>query len=487
METKNYISQFCQNQLDLDKWIYDSLRNHDQNKSLFEDDLEHYENDGIMSFLPGNNDRILSLECFQLNEEIKCLNGFNLFDQIKSDSGFSDLYKSTYLENSLFDCQDFDYNADWNHYKILNKFEDNSENKFFELKQKDIAHFSHNQLKNSGCNIVDTTIQYLNKVDNLSKNLSQSQIESDEELAWDQVQSIKKEKKEISLKIKHQGYESSTSSNSNFEKMNNLADEWQDIEAQNKEHIEYLVSQQHWKAFEDKFINCDKQENNSVSWIKKGRPKKERDISKKVIKEVFKDHLKTLCIKLKKEHRSDSKNAIVFRSIKCLPDDILKSVCSAAEYKHKDTKIVFASYFKAYIAFISCFGSFNDDILQGFIDFILLKFPETRVYEIIDNLEAYCSISNVILSNQNFSKHVFEKIREQLKIRTRASKAIFNQLYKLNSCYKFIWNLIIQKIEKDEVIFDDSCSESINSSEKSTMDIMKSIKDILELLQNLSY
>ena len=153
METKNYISLFCQNQLDLDKWIYDSLRNHDQNKSLFEDDLEHYENDGIMSFLPGINDRIFSLECFQLNEEIKCLNGFNLFDLIKYDSGLSDLFKSTYLENSQFDCQDFDYNADWNHDKILNKFEDNSENKILELKQKDIPHFSQNQLKNYGCNI----------------------------------------------------------------------------------------------------------------------------------------------------------------------------------------------------------------------------------------------------------------------------------------------------------------------------------------------
>ena len=105
--------------------------------------------------------------------------------------------------------------------------------------------------------VVDTTIQYLNKLNNPIRNLSQSQIESEEELVWDQVQSTKKEIKEISLKKEHQDSESSTSSYSNFEKMNNLADEWQDIEAQNKEHIEYLVSQQHWKAFEDNFFKIN--------------------------------------------------------------------------------------------------------------------------------------------------------------------------------------------------------------------------------------
>ena len=63
---------------------------------------------------------------------------------------------------------------------------------------------------------------------------------------------------------------------------------------------------------------------------------------------------------------------------------------------------------------------------------------------------------------------------------------MFTQLYELNSCYKFIWNLIIQKIAKDEVTFNDSHSESIYSSEKSTMDIKKSIIDILELLQKSS-
>ena len=138
--------------------------------------------------------------------------------------------------------------------------------------------------------------------------------------------------------------------------------------------------------------------------------------------------MKKLIIKLKKEHRSDSKNAIVFRSVKCLPNDILKSVCTAAEYKHRDTKIVFSSYFKAYIAFISCFGSFNDDILLGFIDFILLKFSDKKVNEIIDYLKAYCSISS----------EVFISVKDQLKIRTEASKVMFTQLYELNSCYKFI-------------------------------------------------
>jgi hypothetical protein len=152
------------------------------------------------------------------------------------------------------ECQDFDLGA-------AQKTDNNSE-----LNKNNTSHFSHNQFENSGSNIVvNTPNQYLNGVRNPSSNLYQSQVEGDHGLVGDQVLGAREERKEVSHETEHQDSESSISSNSNSEEITNSVDEGQDTAAQSEEHKEYLTSQLHGSAFDNKFMNCDKQENTSVS------------------------------------------------------------------------------------------------------------------------------------------------------------------------------------------------------------------------------
>lgn len=75
----------------------------------------------------------------------------------------------------------------------------------------------------------------------------------------------REERKEVSLETEHQDSESSISSNSNSEEITNSVDEGQDTAAHSEEHKEYLTSQPHGSAFDNKFMNCDKQESTPVS------------------------------------------------------------------------------------------------------------------------------------------------------------------------------------------------------------------------------
>lgn len=209
------------------------------------------------------------------------------------------------------------------------------------------------------------------------------------------------------------------------------------------------------------FLNETNQSSNTKS--NRGRPKKSVDTNKSAILALFNKYFMKLVKKMETDHRIDSRTSIVARAMKGFTDEILKYACSIPQYKNKDIKIVLSAYLQAYKIFIDTFGAFNEDLVTGFLHFIALKFPETRVTEILDDLEA----------NDSISSELSKSIRDQLKIRTKASKEEFSRLTVMNSCYEFISILFIRKAAESETNRNAGDSEV----QKQIFDILTSIQE----------
>ena len=128
----------------------------------------------------------------------------------------------------------------------------------------------------------------------------------------------------------------------------------------------------------------------------------------------------------------------------------MKKTTSRVNFKSKSIYNYIYAQALAYKIFTDLNGVFNENILEGFLEFIVLNAPKARINLIISIFEsAYCSIS----------KGFLESLRDQLKIRVRATKSDFYTLYKMNSWYRFIYKIIISKVansndEKDREIYE---------------------------------
>ena len=353
--------------------------------------------------------------------------------------------------------------------QIKDKFEEFNEEEDLSLKQDSCKSISYSDLKNYDWGKSNPTNQLSMWISNLSKDDYQSYSSSEDKVSVSKEDSDRSNLLPVQLELN----QASQSQNLNSEELSNTSEDSQEISTDEEEHKLYLVSEQNGHTLRNIIVNAlSKGEAISCSEKKKGRPKKSKDTSKEAIQKIFDKNFKKVQDKLKKDHRIDSRTSIVARAVKGLPDDILKYVGSVPEYKNKDIKVVLAAYLQAYKVFISHFGDFNNDIYQGFYDFITLKFPETRVNEIIDNLVANCSISS----------EVFIRVKDQLKIRTKASKALFSKLYKMNSCYKFISQIIIEKVTNIEETRTNSKSKK--NQAKSESNINRTIKEILDSIRD---
>lgn len=353
--------------------------------------------------------------------------------------------------------------------RIKDKFEESNEEEDLSLKQDSCKSISYSDLKNYGWGKSNPTNQLSMWISNLSKDDYQSYSLSEDKISVSKEDSDESNLVPVQLELS----QASQSQNFNFEELSNTSEDRQGISTDEEEHKSYRVSTQIGHTLRNIIVNAlSKEESISCSEKKKGRPKKSKDTSKEAIQKIFEKNHKKVWDKLKKDHRIDSRTSIVARAVKGLPDDILKYVGSVPEYKNKDIKVVLAAYLQAYKVFISHFGDFNNDIYQGFYDFITLKFPETRVNEIIDNL----------MANRSISSEVFIRVKDQLKIRTKASKALFSKLYKMNSCYKFISQIIIEKVTNTEETRTNSKSKK--NQAKSESNINRTIKEILDSIRD---
>lgn len=134
--------------------------------------------------------------------------------------------------------------------------------------------------------------------------------------------------------------------------------------------------------------------------------------------------------RLKRSQRSDASFASISRYIKKIPDIFLKYIGSKCQYKSRDIRVVVRSYLKSFLdGFIKIFKCPQHiDLIEYFIDYIILCYPETKVYTILKILHEENTINEAKYN---------DKV-EQLGLRVKASKISFQELHKRNVCFQAI-------------------------------------------------
>lgn len=164
--------------------------------------------------------------------------------------------------------------------------------------------------------------------------------------------------------------------------------------------------------------------------IKRGRPEQIKNCSMKVLNSLILAWERELQNRLKRDQRSDASFASISRYIKKIPDIFLKYIGSKCQYKSREIRVVVKSYLRSFLdGFIKIFKCpSNVPQIEYFIDYIILCFPEAKVYTILETL---CE-ENTITQAQ------FEDKADQLKIRVKASKICFQELHRRNVCFQAI-------------------------------------------------
>lgn len=163
---------------------------------------------------------------------------------------------------------------------------------------------------------------------------------------------------------------------------------------------------------------------------KRGRPEYKRDCSADILKGLLRDWETELAGRLRRDQRSDAMFASVGRFVKKIPDILLKYIGSRCQFKSKKITTVLKSYLKPFTkGFLVMFPvPEHEDLVNLFLDFTLLCFPESKVRELLGKMAAEGSLSKAQL----------EQKTGQLRIRIKASKKSYKELFNANKCFQII-------------------------------------------------
>jgi hypothetical protein len=163
---------------------------------------------------------------------------------------------------------------------------------------------------------------------------------------------------------------------------------------------------------------------------RRGRPEDIKDCSSLKLKSLLKVWENELMRRLNRDQRSDAFFASVGRYIKKIPDVFLKYIGSKCQYKAKDIRIVLRSYLKSFLCgFIVLFPTPEGyDQVDVFCDYCILAFPDSKVQTIFEEMKNEGSITD----------EMFLSKLDQLKIRIKASKMSYKDLWNSNKCFQII-------------------------------------------------
>lgn len=163
---------------------------------------------------------------------------------------------------------------------------------------------------------------------------------------------------------------------------------------------------------------------------KRGRPENQIDVGSRALEKLFKEWRNDFKKKLMADQRSDARTATVVRFIKKIPDVFLKYIGSKCQYKSKEIYKVVRAYLKSFVqGFIYHVGKEDyPNMLELFLHYITLCFPDSKVTTILKILKNQASIS----------EDDYKTLIDHLKIRKSASKNSFQKLYRANCCLRTI-------------------------------------------------
>lgn len=166
------------------------------------------------------------------------------------------------------------------------------------------------------------------------------------------------------------------------------------------------------------------------SKVRRGRPEDIKDCSPQKLIGLFKAWEQELIRRLNRDQRSDAFFASVGRFMKKIPDIFLKYIGSKCQYKAKDIRIVLRSYLKSFLnGFIVVFPIPEKyDKVDVFWDYCILAFPDSKVKSIFELMRNEGSMTK--------ERHMLKL--EQLKIRIKASKMSYKDLWNANKCFQII-------------------------------------------------
>lgn len=164
--------------------------------------------------------------------------------------------------------------------------------------------------------------------------------------------------------------------------------------------------------------------------IRRGRPEDIKDCSPQKLIGLFKAWEEELIRRLNRDQRSDAFFASVGRFMKKIPDIFLKYIGSKCQYKAKDIRIVLKSYLRSFLnGFIVVFPISEEyDKLDVFCDYCILAFPDSKIK----------AIFRMMKNEGSMTDKVYLLKLEQLKIRIKASKMSYKDLWNANKCFQII-------------------------------------------------
>jgi hypothetical protein len=168
-----------------------------------------------------------------------------------------------------------------------------------------------------------------------------------------------------------------------------------------------------------------------------GRPEVRKTLTEDEANELLKKHFSGKEL-LKKDQRSDAKNTTSIRHIKKFPDAILKKIGSKCQYKSKELDTALRQYILCFMEGYQKFYNHDpsENMIERFFDFVVLSFPESKVYAILK-----------ILERKSFLSHIldYKSLKEQVVIRNYSSKRMLGYLYSSNRCLQHISNILLKK------------------------------------------
>jgi hypothetical protein len=171
----------------------------------------------------------------------------------------------------------------------------------------------------------------------------------------------------------------------------------------------------------------------------RGRSEKVKNPSKSDLDQLFLEHMAVLGKPSKQ--RLDARTSTICRILKKIPTIFLKDISSKSQYKSNEIDFILRAYLFSFKKWFLEFYDLDEgtDKVKLFLDYIVLSFPEKKVKVILtilqkhDLLSYYCKL---------------DSLKEQVGIRTKASKSNFIQLIEANNCFKLICSQMLNKLSE---------------------------------------
>lgn len=170
----------------------------------------------------------------------------------------------------------------------------------------------------------------------------------------------------------------------------------------------------------------------------RGRPSKAVDMSPEAIaSQINLVAGKKLNSQIGTSNRADALLTACMRTIKRIPDVILKYMTSKTHYKSSDMNVYFKCWIQCFLhGFLSVFEVEEknmENIKKMFFHFIVLAFPKAKVEAVLDALFSKCAIS--VTKRDQYKRF--------LATGSKTTKKAYGQLIKSNVCFDLICQSIV--------------------------------------------